>query len=136
MADWVKISTRDGGRIQGMLRWFEKDNPRQPEPMRRTRRGDIGGAAPGTVQLAKTQEAATATGEISVKLLDSSDNETGEAFDVFVFSDEAATDFTSDYWLSDIAATMPSGKVIEIAQFQNGNWHMTNPVLLKITACP
>jgi len=41
---------------------------------------------------AKAQEDGQANGLLSVKLLDSDGNETGEAFDVFAFADQSATD--------------------------------------------
>ncbi len=127
MAEGVLLSKRDADRLQAMLREFEKNKPAP-----RFRR-DRGGRGSQNIKLAKTQEAAQTDGEISVKLLDSSLNETAPAFDVFVFPDGAATDFTSDYILSDTGAAMASGKQIEIFKAVNGSWYMVSPVLIKIT---
>lgn len=117
-------SAFDGGKLTNRPERKRKNTP-QARP-----RG------PGIVILAKTQEAAQVDGEISVKRLNSSLAETGEAFDIFVFSDGAATDFASGYWLSDTGAVMSSGKQIEIFKAVNGSWYMVSPVLIKVTVCP
>jgi len=50
-----------------------------------------GGAADSSMVPAKAQEVSQTDGILSVKLLDSNQEETGEAFDVYAFPDKAIT---------------------------------------------
>ena len=93
------------------------------------------GIATGATQLAKTQEAAQADGEISVKLLGSDGNETGSAFDVYAFLDEAATDFTTIYWLADKSRAIESADILTIFKGITGNWYLTPGQLYKRRTC-
>ena len=81
-------------------------------------------------RLAKCQENAQSNGLISVKLLDSGGEETGDAFDVYVFPDGAETDFTSGYYLAHTGAIMAENDYIEVFKDVDGNWYMSS-VLIK-----
>ena len=84
------------------------------------------------IRRAITQEGATVDGLISVNLLNSSGEETGEAFDVYVFLDGAETDFTSGYILAHTGLVMAEVDYIVIFKDVDGKWYMSS-VLIKVT---
>lgn len=66
--------------------------------------------------LAKTQEKAPSANKISVKLLDSSGNVTGSAFDAYgFFVDDAAT-------FDEVTPTIASGKTVPVFLGNDGRW--------------
>lgn len=78
------------------------------------------------IKRAKAQEGSQADGEISVKLLDSSGDVIGDAFDVYAFPDKSATDMT-DY-LPDI----DTDDVLLVCKANDGNWYLVWPTLKEV----
>jgi hypothetical protein len=86
------------------------------------------------IRRARTQEAATADGKISVKLLDSSGTVIGDAFDIYVFRNKEATDFTTNYYNSETGAVMASGDYVNISKL-HGDWFLIAPLLINVDFC-
>jgi len=104
-------------RLTRAVNYLEANMPKLLRDAHR-RRGGGGGGGTNKVRRAKAQEDGQADGLLSVKLLDVDGDETGEAFDVFAFADQSATDMT-DY-LPDIDST----DVIFVKQDVYGNWYI------------
>lgn len=94
------------------------------------------GRIAGTVSVkwAKTQEAITSDGLLSVKLLDDDGSTvSGDAFDVWLFWDRRTSGYTAaDYYTQDGIA-LGSGVKVLIGQDQHGDWYLLQPTL--ILAC-
>jgi len=111
------FSERDYKRIQDTVRFVEAHRASiQQNTVRRRGRG--GGGGDSRTRRAKAQEDGQANGLLSVKLLDSDGDETGEAFDVFAFADQSATD------MGDYLPVISSADLIFIKQDLYGNWYI------------
>ena len=129
MAKQYILSERDYNRIQDALRWVERNKNLRPQYRRRG--GNVGGGgSSGIARRAKTQEAATATGKISVKLLDAAGDVTGDAVDVYAFADKAAND------MSDYLPTLALNDYVLVSKLNDGEWYLVNPTLIEFTECP
>ena len=111
------LSERDIKRIQDAVRYVEANRSKIMRDAHR-RRGRGGGGGDSRTRRAKAQEDGQANGLLSVKLLDSDGNETGEAFDVFAFADQSATD------MADYLPVISSADLIFIKQDLYGNWYI------------
>lgn len=127
----IKAYTFDSKSVADIIetvRWFKRFKNRllRPERKRKNRRD----RATGRRVKAKCQEGAQADGLISVKLLDRDGNVTDYAFDVCVFPDGAATDFTSGYYLAHTGEIMAVDDVVDVFKHIDGKWYMSS-VLIK-----
>ncbi|MFA5041117.1 MAG: hypothetical protein WC464_05745 [Bdellovibrionales bacterium] len=83
----------------------------------------------GKVLLAQTQEAAPASNHISVKLLDSSGNVTGSAFDAYGFFVDGATTFTG------VTPIIANGKTVPVFLGNDGKWYLDMTLTYLGEAC-
>ena len=118
--DGVLLSKRDHERLKRMLRDYETNGKR---PQYRRRAVSVGGG--NSVKLAMTQEAAQTDGTLSVKLVDSSLVEIGDAFDVYVFPDKATTDYTG------YTPTITDDMLVQVSRFPDGDWRLVWPTLAQ-----
>ena len=83
----------------------------------------------GVVHRAKTQEAAQADLNISVKLLDADGNVTGDAFDAAFIDADGVTAANS------ALPRVATSKDILVTKI-HGSWYVINPTLIKSSVCP
>jgi len=81
------------------------------------------------LRLAIAQENAQTDGTLSVKFMNRSGAETGDAFDIYIFNDKAETDY-SDYILALTGATVATDNKLWIKKGIDGSWYLDD-VLIK-----
>ena len=111
-----------------MLQTFESGGGIQPVKQ------SVRGAFPlgsNKLRLAIAQENAQTDGTLSVKLMNRSGAAIGDAFDIYIFNDKAATDY-STYILALTGATIATDNKLWIKKGIDGCWYLDD-VLIKIT---
>jgi len=84
---------------------------------------------PRNLRLAKAQQDAQTTGKLSVKFLDKDNAVISDAFDIYIFSDKAETDYTA-YILALTGATIATDDDVWIKKGVGGSWYLDS-VLIK-----
>lgn len=106
------------------------------QPVRRRKITPMGrrltSTSAGIVRRAKAQENAQANGLLSVKLLGTDGAVTGDAFDIFAFTDGSATDFTALYFLAETGAVIASGNDLQVFKDIDNDWYLAS-TLIKVT---
>ena len=80
----------------------------------------------------QTQEAWQTDGTVSVKRVDSTDTEFGEAFDVFILmtKDDPVTDVTSGFW-----PVIEDDQILWVARDTAGDWILVRPDVQENEGC-
>lgn len=111
MATGIVLSQRDAGRVQDMLRWFERNKALRPDHRRRMPFVDRGTTGACSCRRAQTTQAASGL-SVTAKLLNAAGVEAGDEITVNFF-------FTTTDSLPEIG----DNKVIPVFQDINGAWY-------------
>jgi len=132
MATQYLLSERDYKRVQTMLRWFERQAPKNT--LRRLPRHVGGGGAALGIRRARIQSIQAITdGIVSVKLLNSINEEEGDAFNCYAFPGKQESDTTC--CLPTLAVGNSTYGNILITLANDANFYMVWPTLIPFTSC-